>query len=148
MTRPVETRGLTVEQRFWHYVQKQDACWVWMGAKSPSGYGRFNFLGRTVQAHRLAFELVRGTTEGLHVCHTCDNPACVNPDHLFLGTDADNHMDKARKLRAGKALTGEQVKEIKQLVASGIILQDIANQFEVSRKSIQRIKNGQYWRHA
>lgn len=144
-----DTNGMTAEQRFWHYVQKQDGCWLWMGAKSPLGYGRFNFLGETRQAHRVAYELMKGDPTGLHVCHTCDNPSCVNPEHLFLGTDADNLDDMARKLRAGRVLTPEQVKEIKRILAEEYKpLHLIAEEYGVSRKSIQRIKNEQYWRYA
>lgn len=148
MTRPAATRNLTVEQRFWYYVRKADGCWLWVGARNKNGYGVFRVAGKNVLAHRFMYELMQGELAGYHVCHSCDNPQCVNPEHMFLGTDADNHTDKAKKLRGGRALTGEQVKEIKQLVSSGIILQDIAEQFGVSRKSVQRIKNGQYWRYA
>jgi hypothetical protein len=144
-----DTINMTVDQRFWHYVQKQDGCWLWMGAKVPSGYGRFKFFNSTVPAHRVAYELTKGDPTGFHVCHKCDNPACVNPDHLFLGTDADNHEDKAKKLRGGRALTPEQVRQIKEILAGDYKpLHLIAEEFRVSRKSIQRIKNGQYWRYA
>lgn len=149
MIRPAATRGLTIEERFWHYVQKRDGCWLWVGAKSPLGYGRFRCMGHTVQAHRMVYEFVRGEIGGLHVCHTCDNPACVNPEHLFLGTDADNHDDKARKLRAGRVLSPEQVRSIKaQLSVEHPPLHIIAERYNVSRKAIQRIKNGTSWGYA
>jgi hypothetical protein len=144
-----DTINMSDDQRFWYYVQKQAGCWLWMGAKVPSGYGRFKFLGSSVPAHRVAYELIKGNPTGFHVCHKCDNPACVNPDHLFLGTDADNHEDKAKKLRAGKVLTPEQAKRIKQLLIDDYRpLHLIAEEFQVSRKTIQRIKNAQHWRYA
>lgn len=145
-----DTQHMTAEQRFDHYVEKTDQCWFWRGTKNRAGYGVIHVGGGTkMLAHRWAFEASRSGANGLLVCHTCDNPSCVNPAHLFAGTDADNQTDKAKKLRAGKVLTPEQVKEIKQmLVDSATPLHIIAERFMCSRKSIQRIKNGQYWRYA
>jgi hypothetical protein len=93
----------TDTERFFEKVEQPangSACWVWTAARCSSGYGNFHFGGRVVQAHRVALALFRGVDAGGQcVCHRCDNPRCVNPDHLFVGTHQDNADDKMRKGR-------------------------------------------------
>lgn len=88
--------------RFWKYVERrvEDECWIWNGPRVPSGYGRIRWNGRDSYAHRCSYELHKGPVPpGMHVCHTCDNPPCVNPKHLFHGTRQDNMQDSVRKGR-------------------------------------------------
>jgi hypothetical protein len=105
----------TTDERFWSHVEKTEGCWTWTGALTGKGYGSFGFRceGRivVVAAHRYAYEFEYGAIEGhihhvehleISVCHRCDNPPCVRPDHLFLGDDAANMADKLAKGRQAK----------------------------------------------
>ena len=144
-----DTQRMTVEERFTHYTKQSDGCWEWLGPKNHNGYGVLSVgKGKKMLAHRWSYDFFNKLFNQMHVCHSCDNPLCVNPKHLFAGTDADNHDDKAKKLRAGKALNPSDVFEIKNLFKLPITLEEIAKRYGCSRKSIQRIKNGQYWKYA
>lgn len=87
-------------ERFWNKVCRTSRCWLWTAAKLNGGYGAFQDEGRTLRAHRVSWELAYGSIPcGIQVLHHCDNPACVRPDHLFLGTGKDNMKDRDTKGR-------------------------------------------------
>lgn len=102
-------------------------------------------------AHRVAFQLVNGNiSPGMHVCHTCDNPLCVNPTHLYEGTDADNTRDKIVRGRVrgpGMKFKKEQVLEIRRLFANGVTQAALTKQFEASATHIHRIVRRKEWKH-
>lgn len=136
-----------IEVQFWGKVKKgkPNECWEWQASrKPPRGYGQIGINGKPKHAHRVAYELATGKPipEGLRVCHHCDNPPCVNPRHLFLGSDQDNMDDAARKGRLGK-LSKAAVREIKLMRGSGFALKQIAERFGVDVSMVSRIANGQ-----
>lgn len=149
------------KERFWSKVQVTGNCWLWLGSKSPAGYGQF-FKGEHDRkeplqlAHRVAYQQFYGTIpDGMHLLHSCDNPACVKPTHLTPGTAKENAQDREQKGRGnaprgeqqGHAkLTASQVMEIRDLLKTRTQA-DIAAQFGVCRQTIGKIKRGQSWKH-
>jgi hypothetical protein len=146
-----------IKERFEEKVEKSDECWPWVGCLTPKGYGQINSGGRgsPVAVHRLAYFLLFGPIpKGMLVLHRCDNPACVRPDHLFLGTAQDNSSDMVRKGRARgirgnhpKAkLREEQVIEIRRRYALGnVSMRGLAKIFGVGSDQICRIVNRKKW---
>jgi hypothetical protein len=157
-------KGLTIEQRFWAKVQKADGCWIWTGARhSIEGHGHMKIEGKSIGAHRLSYQIAFGSIPpGLFVCHQCDNPPCVNPAHLFLGTNQDNLADMLAKGRQnrrfpqifrgdlhGRAkLTSSNVLAIRQEWNAGTTsVTQFANLYGVSRGAINHVLRGNTWRH-
>jgi hypothetical protein len=90
-------------QRFLIKVDKTDSCWIWTANKDKNGYGRFKFERYPHPAHRFSYKLFKGEIpKGMLICHSCDNPSCVNPEHLWLGSCSDNTRDMVSKNRHGK----------------------------------------------
>lgn len=146
---------VSVNERFWSKVDVRgpEECWPWKFGVNSSGYGVFcGLLRRQMIAHRFSWEIVNGPIPtGLNVCHSCDNPPCVNPRHLFIGTTAENAADRNLKGRQSKGqthpvskLTDNDVQEIRTSRASGARL---SIRFGVSRTQISNIRNRKQWAH-
>ncbi len=89
-------------QRFWNRVFKTSGCWLWLGPEGRSEYGEVGYKGKKYKAHHLAYNLTHGARpDGLFILHKCDNPKCVNPNHLYAGTHADNMRDRRERGRYG-----------------------------------------------
>lgn len=133
----------------------KDGCTLWTGGKLR-GYGSFNIGGKTVSAHRVAYEFFVGSIpDGLFVLHRCDCRPCVNPSHLWLGTGQDNMDDMVRKgrqavqkgSRHGRAkITEEDAAEIRRRCISGELQRMIAMEFGIDRSQVSNIVNNKYWR--
>lgn len=151
--------------KFWSKVDipdNLDDCWEWKASSKPNGYGQFGIRGRNRYAHRISWERFTGKPipEGMCVLHRCDNKLCVNPDHLFLGTIADNNADMTEKGRRARGaplaskgeahgmskLTREQVLEIRS--REGETQQSLADEFGISDVQIGRILSRKSWSHA
>lgn len=132
----------------------ESGCWIWMGT-TTRGYGQIESDTKKYYAHRASYQAFVGEIpEGMNVCHRCDNRFCVNPSHLFLGTQKDNLQDMKRKGRstigeknARSKLTEKQVQQIKNGLRSGLKEKYLANLYGVCRQSINNIKNGRVWNH-
>ena len=117
---------------FWNKVDASGDCWLWTAGRFATGYGAYWQAGRTLKAHRVAYELLIGSLGvGDFVLHHCDNPPCVNPAHLFVGTKKDNALDAVEKGRKylpspKRALTDEQVARIRAMRAAGHTLAEVA----------------------
>lgn len=146
---------------FWKNVDRsegQNACWIWKKGKDARGYGILRFRGRAYKAHRLAWILTHGEIDDdLFVCHHCDNPPCVNPGHMFIGTQSDNMRDMVSKGRHNpprgstnplSKLTEKQVFTIRWLYSENDLSQDrIAQMYQVSQVLISKVVRREIWRH-
>ena len=142
--------------RFWSKVNKTDSCWLWTAGTERRGYGHYWLNGKTIKAHRYSYSLTNGPIpSNMVICHTCDNPSCVNPDHLFLGTTLDNIQDRQSKNRQAKGsksskskLNATQVLEIRNLYATtNTTCKELANKYNVSDNAIRLIIVRRNWKH-
>jgi hypothetical protein len=144
--------------RFWNFVPQGDpnVCWEWQSVRNHRGYGKFWLHGRTDLAHRVSYRIDKGLTipAGKLIRHTCDNPPCVNPTHLLVGTVRDNSRDQVERGRSlvGVAnprakLTPERVREIRTGWNQGETQVSLARRFGVSRAAVQWVLNGRNWTH-
>jgi len=145
---------MTLAQRFWSKVDPapSSCCWEWTAGKSSNGYGQFKLNTKMLSAHRIAYTLTKGEIpKDLIVRHTCDNPVCCNPDHLILGTYADNMADKVERNRQAK---GEQngrckltVKQVMEIYNSPLTQDEIAKLYNIDQSIVSRIKHKKIWKH-
>jgi hypothetical protein len=148
-------------ERFWKKVAKgaDNECWNWQAGRTKAGYGVFRMDKKVVFAHRVAYELACSTIpSGMHVLHSCDNPACVNPSHLRVGTHAENMLDKVLRNRQSRVWSGKvgeavgmgklrdrDLPDIRKMIAQGMRQVDIANKYGVHQAMISNIKLGKNW---
>lgn len=140
------------------FPEPNTGCWLWSGAITPNGYPNFSWRpGKIYLGHRFSYLIYKGEFDrSLLVCHTCDTPSCVNPEHLFLGTVTDNNADRDRKgrfnvlngSRNGMAkLNEEKVREIKALIKLGVSFRKIGKMYGIDPSIPHRIKDGKVWKH-
>jgi len=157
-------QGMTVDERFWDSIDKNgpianhmdSRCWIWVGNERGNGYGQILVDGKKVQAHRYSYELYYGTIPtGMLICHHCDVPLCVNPDHLFLGTSRDNAIDRTNKGKSqygernyNAKFTSDDIVYIRKLWNTGLNNScQIARMYNVVSSTIWSIVNNKTWRH-
>lgn len=140
-------------ERLAQLSRREGDCIVYTGHLNRNGYGQITVQGKGMTAHRLAYETHCGPlTPGAVVCHTCDNPPCINPDHLYAGTHADNGRDKRVRRRstfgernAAHRLTEQQVLDIDRRIREGEAQRDLATEYGVGQSTVSRIKRRESW---
>lgn len=144
------------EDRFWRYVKKVDnGCWEWLGCLSKNGYGVFSVPhipgeNKHSYAHRFSWELHFGSIpEGKVICHKCDNPSCLNPEHLFIGTQKDNLADMVKKNRGAHGERNGNTKlkeeEVIRIFKWEGVKKRIAEEYGISYQCVYDIKRGRRW---
>ncbi len=133
-------------------------CWIWCGAFNPkNGYGLLRDGEKTKLTHRLSYEIFKGKIEkGKYICHSCDNKLCINPDHLWIGSQSENIQDALNKKRwnpprgesNGKSLLSEEnVIEIRKLLEQNMKQNQIAEKFNIDQSTVSDIKRKKRWKH-
>lgn len=148
---------LPLMERFFNKVKKTDNCWIWLGCKDKDGYGKFSYKKSNCKAHRVAYILLKKPIpKGKCILHLCDNRECVNPDHLRIGSHAENMKDMSLKGRASigeragnSKLTEAMIKAIRALYKTKLITthRDLAFAFGVAHSQICYILNKKQWKH-
>jgi len=136
-------------------LNEASGCWEWSGLKTPKGYGLVSIEGKKFRAHRLSYEFNRGKIpDGLFVCHHCDNRCCVNPDHLFVGTNEDNIADmvaKGRQARVSGSQNGSARLSAADVIAirnaRGIKQKELARQYGITQGQVSAIQLRKKWAH-
>ena len=157
---PTNDRGqfvsTPIETRFWRLVQKTDGCWYWIGGTFPnSEYGRIWMNGKSRRAHCVSWELHNGSIPaGALICHTCDNPRCVRPDHLYAGTNVTNMADMVNRGRSligtrnpRARLTEADVIAIRSAHKNGAAIKALAREYNVDPPLIRYIVRRDIWKH-
>ncbi len=148
----------SIIERFWSKVEvdSETECWNWKAFRDKNGYGVISINGKIRKAHRISFHIHYRRLPLLNICHSCDNPACCNPHHLWEGTQGDNMKDMADKGRSlhrygiqhpCAKLTTDKVIEIRQLVSSGVEQKKVAGMFDVTQSAVSKIVTGRTWKH-
>lgn len=143
-----------MKERFMKNVRRSANCWTWVGPKDAKGYGLFWLKGSSKRAHRVSIEMHLGVSAvGTTILHSCDNPSCVNPDHLSIGTQADNVRDMHIKGRAASrtgSLNGASKlteADVMQIRSSHEGNTSLGRQYGVSKTTIMRVRKGLSWAH-
>lgn len=150
---------VTDEERFLSNTKKTDSCWLWLGATNSKGYGRVGMKGKVVGAHRYSYEIHKESIpDGLHVLHACDVRHCVNPSHLFLGTNKENVNDRVRKNRGANTLgfgeghknsklSDKDASDIRLMLSRGYTGYQLAKKYSVNCQNIYNIRDRKIWKH-
>jgi len=160
-TKREQLRKKLFHKKFQNFLPTKESrndneCWLWQGITDLDGYGRIHYHSTELKAHRVSYELYIGKIpSGFLVRHTCDNPGCVNPAHLLVGTQLDNLGDMVRRGRAPQGpsckLKECEVEEIKEYLSKNKkrgIIKELAQIYNVSAKTISNIKHNRIWRYA
>jgi hypothetical protein len=141
---------------FWAKVDMAGDCWLWMAyTNKKTGYGQYEYMGKMYRAHRFSWEQAFGAIPGgMCVLHRCDNPSCVNPSHLFLGTHLDNVHDRVVKGRSAKGeahglskLTDGDVRQMRIEHSCGASYRALGRQYGVDRANVRSVVTGKTWSH-
>jgi len=161
--KPFETNRMadvhcSIKCRFLAFVEKDlvnpNGCWIWKGGRDKDGYGIISIENKSRRAHRVSYEIFKNEVVPYvkNVCHTCDNPSCVNPDHLYVGEPYQNTQDMINKGRARfsgslKTLNEDIIKRIFLLHSQGFTMSEIGRVFLISRDHVQQILERKIWAH-
>jgi hypothetical protein len=153
----IDSKLQVKQETFWRFIKKVNItsdCWLWLGSLNQDGYGNFRCNNFTFKAHRFSYSIFSGPIpNGLVVCHSCDNPSCVNPYHLFLGTQADNNRDRANKKRNADQHGSKSVRsvltepQVQQIRLSRLKPEILAELYNVSPSAIYHVLAGRTWTH-